>query len=80
MNSPAIAAVGLGGNVGDSARVLGQAFEALAGLPQTRLLATSALYRTPATNSPSTPVGCSGTRRPLQTTEWRDPVRPLTLT
>ncbi|AOH36672.1 MAG: 2-amino-4-hydroxy-6-hydroxymethyldihydropteridine diphosphokinase, partial [Gammaproteobacteria bacterium] len=48
MNSPAIAAVGLGGNVGDSARVLGQAFEALAGLPQTRLLATSALYRTPA--------------------------------
>lgn len=48
MTAPAIAAVGLGGNVGNSVRVLQQAFGALASLPDTRLLATSALYRTPA--------------------------------
>lgn len=48
MSTPAIAAVGLGGNVGDSARVLRQAFDALQALPRTRLLARSALYRTPA--------------------------------
>ncbi len=48
MTAPAIAAVGLGGNVGNSVRVLQQAFDALASLPDTRLLATSALYRTPA--------------------------------
>lgn len=48
MSVPVVAAVGLGGNVGDSARILVQAFAALAELPETRLLAASALYRTPA--------------------------------
>lgn len=48
MNMPVVAAVGLGGNVGDSARVLQEAFDALAGLPRTRLRGVSALYRTPA--------------------------------
>lgn len=48
MNAPVVAAVGLGGNVGDSVRILVQAFGVLAELPDTRLLAASALYRTPA--------------------------------
>lgn len=46
--APAVAAIGLGGNVGDSAAVLGRAFDALAALPRTRLLRASGLYRTPA--------------------------------
>ena len=48
MSAPVVAAVDLGGNVGDSARVLLRAFEALRALPDTRLLAASSLYRTPA--------------------------------
>lgn len=39
--------VALGGNLGDTHAYLRQALEALALLPQTRLLATSRLYRTP---------------------------------
>ena len=44
----ATAFVGLGSNLGDSAAVLRRALEALARLPQTRLLRASRLYRTPA--------------------------------
>lgn len=48
MNSPVVACIGLGGNVGDAAGTVRAAFDALAGLPGSRLLATSRLYRTPA--------------------------------
>src|SRR5690606_30258736 len=48
MSTPVVAVVGLGGNVGDTVRILRQAFDALAAVPGTRMLATSALYRTPA--------------------------------
>ena len=48
MSEPVVAVVGLGGNVGDSVAVLRQAMDALRALPATRLLAASALYRTPA--------------------------------
>lgn len=40
--------VGLGSNLGDSAAILQEAFVALDQLPETRLLAASSLYRTPA--------------------------------
>lgn len=43
-----VAYVGLGSNVGDSARTLRAAIDALADLPETRLLRASKLYRTPA--------------------------------
>jgi 2-amino-4-hydroxy-6-hydroxymethyldihydropteridine diphosphokinase len=42
------ACIGLGANLGDPAAALREAFEALARLPATRLLAASRLYRTPA--------------------------------
>lgn len=42
------AAIGLGGNLGDAATTLRQAFDALGALPGTRLLHVSRLYRTPA--------------------------------
>jgi 2-amino-4-hydroxy-6-hydroxymethyldihydropteridine diphosphokinase len=45
---PARAAVGLGGNLGDAAATLHEAMLALDGLPDTRLLRASRLYRTPA--------------------------------
>ena len=48
MTPPVIAFVGLGGNVGDAAATLREAFTALDGLPDTRLLRASPLYRTPA--------------------------------
>ena len=48
MSQPLTAYVGLGGNVGDVAATLRAAFDALGGLPQTRLLRASRLYRTPA--------------------------------
>jgi len=48
MTPPVIAFVGLGGNLGDAAATLRSAAHALAGLPETRLLQTSSLYRTPA--------------------------------
>src|SRR5574343_283289 len=38
--------IALGANLGDPVATVNRAFEALAGLPETRLLATSALYRT----------------------------------
>lgn len=45
---PVHACIGLGANLGDPAAALRAAFEALARLPATRLLAASRLYRTPA--------------------------------
>ncbi|RPE81355.1 2-amino-4-hydroxy-6-hydroxymethyldihydropteridine diphosphokinase [Vulcaniibacterium tengchongense] len=44
----AIAYVGLGSNLGDSATILRGAFAALAALERTRLVRASGLYRTPA--------------------------------
>ncbi|MCA0394047.1 MAG: 2-amino-4-hydroxy-6-hydroxymethyldihydropteridine diphosphokinase [Proteobacteria bacterium] len=52
---PVVAAIGLGGNVGDVPRALVAAFEALASLPGTRLLRASSLYRTPAWGLESQP-------------------------
>ena len=43
-----IAFVGLGGNLGDAVATLRSAAQALGGLPETRLLRASSLYRTPA--------------------------------
>lgn len=48
MTEPVVAAIGLGGNVGDAAATLRQAAQALDALPGTRLLRLSRLYRTPA--------------------------------
>lgn len=48
MNATTIAFVGLGGNLGDAAAILREAFTALGRLPGTRLLQASRLYRTPA--------------------------------
>jgi len=48
MTGPVIAFVGLGGNLGDAVATLRSAIHALAGLPETRLLQASGLYRTPA--------------------------------
>lgn len=48
MDPATIAFVGLGGNVGDAAATLREALAALDGLPGTRLLRASPLYRTPA--------------------------------
>ena len=48
MNAATIAFIGLGGNLGDAAASLREAFIALAGLPDTRLLRASRLYQTPA--------------------------------
>jgi 2-amino-4-hydroxy-6-hydroxymethyldihydropteridine diphosphokinase len=48
VTTPVQASVGLGGNVGDAIATLHSALQALAVLPQTRILRTSRLYRTPA--------------------------------
>jgi 2-amino-4-hydroxy-6-hydroxymethyldihydropteridine diphosphokinase len=42
------ACIGLGANLGNAAATIVAAFDALAGLPKTRLLRRSRLYRTPA--------------------------------
>jgi 2-amino-4-hydroxy-6-hydroxymethyldihydropteridine diphosphokinase len=47
-NGMALAALGLGGNVGDVRAALGRALAALAAHPQIALVARSSLYRTPA--------------------------------
>lgn len=44
----AIVFVGLGSNLGDSATIMQAAFAALGRMPGTRVVTTSALYRTPA--------------------------------
>ena len=48
MNLPVVACIGLGGNLGEAADTLRAAQDALGGLPLTRLLRASRLYRTPA--------------------------------
>lgn len=48
MNATTIAFIGLGGNLGDAAATLREAFVALGRLSGTRLLRASRLYRTPA--------------------------------
>lgn len=48
MNPAVVACVGLGANLGDSARTLAEGLTALGDLPQTQLLRASRLYRTPA--------------------------------
>ena len=48
MDAPVTAAIGLGGNIGDSAATLREALQVLDTLPGTRLLRASPLYRTPA--------------------------------
>jgi 2-amino-4-hydroxy-6-hydroxymethyldihydropteridine diphosphokinase len=48
MSMPVRAAIGLGGNLGDAAATLREAFQALDQLPGTRVLRASPLYRTPA--------------------------------
>jgi len=48
MTSTVSAYIGLGSNLGDSAAVLRSALRALAGLPESRLLRASRLYRTAA--------------------------------
>jgi len=48
VNARATAFVGLGGNLGDAAASVRDAFVALGRLPGTRLLRASRLYRTPA--------------------------------
>mgnify|MGYP003417554016 FL=1 len=46
--SPVLAFVGLGGNVGDSARTLRSAVHRLMTVPRSRMVSTSRFYRTPA--------------------------------
>ena len=46
--APAVACIGLGGNVGEAATTIATAARALDDLPRTRLLRLSRLYRTPA--------------------------------
>jgi 2-amino-4-hydroxy-6-hydroxymethyldihydropteridine diphosphokinase len=48
MTDAVIAFVGLGGNLGDAATTLRAAVDALDGLPLTRVVRTSRLFRTPA--------------------------------
>ncbi len=50
-----LACIGLGGNLGDAAQTLRGAFTALSLLPQTRLLARSQLYATPAWGNEAQP-------------------------
>ncbi|TDK28481.1 2-amino-4-hydroxy-6-hydroxymethyldihydropteridine diphosphokinase [Luteimonas aestuarii] len=48
MHTPVVACIGLGGNLGDAAAAVASAARSLDGLPHTRLLQVSRLYRTPA--------------------------------
>lgn len=50
-----IAAIGLGGNVGDAAATVREALRALDALPSSRLLQVSPLYRTPAWGNTAQP-------------------------
>jgi 2-amino-4-hydroxy-6-hydroxymethyldihydropteridine diphosphokinase len=52
---PVVAAVGLGGNLGEAAATLHEAMLALDGLPDSRLLRASRLYRTPAWGNTAQP-------------------------
>jgi len=55
MSAPVLAAIGLGGNLGDAAATLREAMRALDELPGTRLLRASPLYRTPAWGNTAQP-------------------------
>jgi 2-amino-4-hydroxy-6-hydroxymethyldihydropteridine diphosphokinase len=55
MNREVVAAIGLGGNVGEVAATVREALRALDGLPSTRLLRASPLYRTPAWGNTAQP-------------------------
>src|SRR5690606_12913085 len=55
MIPPTIAAVGLGGNLGDAASTVREALRALDDLPSTRLLRASPLYRTAAWGNTAQP-------------------------
>lgn len=48
MNARTVALVGLGANLGDAVATLRHAFQHLDGMPHTRLLRASRIYRTPA--------------------------------
>lgn len=48
MSVPALAVIGLGGNIGDAGATLWAAFDAIDGLERTRVVRRSRLYRTPA--------------------------------
>jgi 2-amino-4-hydroxy-6-hydroxymethyldihydropteridine diphosphokinase len=54
-NESVLACIGLGGNVGDTAATIERALQALDDLTDTRLLARSRLYRTPAWGMTSQP-------------------------
>lgn len=45
---PALAVVGIGGNIGDAAATVCASFDALGSIPHTRVVRRSRLYRTPA--------------------------------
>lgn len=53
--APVLAAVGLGGNVGDVSNTLRDALQALDGLPATALVRSSTLFRTPAWGNTAQP-------------------------
>lgn len=55
INVKARAWIGLGANLGDARAMLLRAFESLARLPQSRLLARSSLYRTAPIDAPGQP-------------------------
>jgi 2-amino-4-hydroxy-6-hydroxymethyldihydropteridine diphosphokinase len=69
---PAKAAVGLGGNLGDAAATLHEAMLALDGLPDTRLLRASRLYRTPAWGNTAQPDFVNAAALPQTQLEVRD--------
>ena len=52
---PAVACIGLGGNLGDAAATVRDALAALDALPESRLLRASRLYRTPAWGNTAQP-------------------------
>jgi 2-amino-4-hydroxy-6-hydroxymethyldihydropteridine diphosphokinase len=52
---PVLAAIGLGANLGDAAATLREALHALDGLPGTRVVRSSPLYRTPAWGNTAQP-------------------------
>lgn len=55
MRAPVVASVGLGSNLDDPIAQIRRACAALANLPESRLLATSSLYRTPPMGPPDQP-------------------------
>jgi len=54
-HSPGVAYIGLGSNLDDPRRQITQALAELGGLPGSRLLASSSLYRTPPMGPPGQP-------------------------